>query len=255
LELRLQKEGECSKFETWKIPKYLTNIGSDLDAELGGDDEMDWNYDSDDFEHLPKISSSLILLEEIHHCRAPTQVKSTNGSKISCACGKLGSKCQRLPMQPRILHRVSNPFHGFKGHGKIGVYYTSEQYTELRHQENTKMNVLVASQQDKILVGNEVAAEFEKEACVSLGSSVEVIEAEDSALDRPSMNTARTPNEIQASLEATTDSHKKSRSKQSKSSKSDEESNSIPYYPFIDPSGCRWILQDFDQVYLYLDTS
>jgi hypothetical protein len=70
-----------------------TNHGLDLDAELGGDDKMDYNYDSNDFEHPPKISGLILL--EIHHCRAPTQVKSINGSKISCTCGKLGSKCSR----------------------------------------------------------------------------------------------------------------------------------------------------------------
>jgi hypothetical protein len=27
LELTLLKEGECSDFETWKVPKDLTNLG------------------------------------------------------------------------------------------------------------------------------------------------------------------------------------------------------------------------------------
>jgi hypothetical protein len=148
---------------------------------------------------------------------------------------------------------MSDPFRGFKGHGKIGVYYTKEQYADLRRQENTEMDVLVASQREEISDGDEETAEFSREARVSFGNSVEVIDIDESAANLPT-NTARTPEEIQASLEAVTGGRKKSRSEQSKLSKSDEELNSEPYYAFIDPNGRRWILQDFDQVCLCLDT-
>jgi hypothetical protein len=230
-----------------------TNHGSDLDAELGGDDETDSNYDSDDFENPPEISS-LILLED-HHCRAPTQVKSTNGSKVSCYCGKLGSECGRhkerevYRCNPGYYTGMSNPLRGFKGHGRIGVYYTNEQYAALRLQENTEMDVLVASQRDTVSDGDEEAAEFSREARVSFGSSVEVIDIDNSSVDQPT-NTARTPEELRASLEAVTGGRKKSRPKQNKN----DQPSSEPYYAFIDPNGRRWILQDFDQVRLCLDT-
>jgi hypothetical protein len=60
--------------------------------------------------------------------------------------------------------------------------------------------------------------------------------------------------EIQASLEAITGGRKKFWSKQSKSSKSDKKTSGDPCYAFIDPNGQGWILQDFDQVRLCLDT-
>jgi hypothetical protein len=234
-----------------------TNHGSDLDAEMGGD-ETDSNYDSEDVEHPPEISSLILL--DAHHCRAPTQVKSTNGTKISCACGKLGSECGRhkdregYRCNPGYYIGMSTPFRGFKGHGKIGVYYTKAQYAELRRQENTVMEVLVASQRDETSDGDEEAAELARESRVSFGSSDEVIDADDSSTDQP-RNVAKTPEEVRASLEATTGGRKKSRLKPSKSSKADEDTDSNLYYAFIDPSGRRWVLQDPEQVRLCLDTN
>jgi hypothetical protein len=230
--------------------------GSDLDAEMGGDDETDSNYDSEDVEQLPEVSSLIFL--ETHHCRAPTQVKSTNGTKISCACGKLGTECGRhkdregYRCNPGYYVGMSNPFRGFKGHGKIGIYYTKEQYSELRRQENTEMEVLVASQRDEISDGDEEAAELSREARVSFEDSDEIIEAEDSSIDQ----LVRTPEEIRASLEATTGGRRKTRRKSSTSAKANEDSSDHDlYYAFIDPSGRRWILQDADQVRLCLDTN
>jgi hypothetical protein len=48
--------------------------GSNLDAELGGDSDTASNYDSEDLDRAPKLSS-LILLDD-KHSRAPTQVTS-----------------------------------------------------------------------------------------------------------------------------------------------------------------------------------
>jgi hypothetical protein len=192
------------------------------DAEMGGDDKTGSNYDSEDVEHLPEISSLILL--ETHHCRALAQVKLTNGTNISCACGKLGSKCgchkdrEGYRCNPGYYVRMSNPYHGFKGHGKIGVYYTKDQYAELRRQENTKIYVLVASQRDGISDYNEEAAELSREAGMSFGSSDKVIKADGSLADQ-TRNAAKTPEEIRASLEATTGGQKKSRFKPSKSSK------------------------------------
>ena len=231
-----------------------TTHGSDLDAELGGNDSAGSNYDSDDIEQPHEISS-LILLEE-QHCRASTQVRSSNGSKISCVCGKLGSECGRhignniYRGNPGYYVGMSNPFRGFKGHGKTGVYYTTEQYTELRRQENIEMDVLVASQRHETSDGEQEAEEFSRETRVSFGSGVEVIEGETSTTIP-----GRTPEQIRASLEANTGGRTNSRSQQNKSSSSGKDPESVPYYAFIDPSGRRWILQDFDQVRLCLDTN
>jgi hypothetical protein len=156
-----------------------TNHGLDLDAEMGGDDDTESSYDSEDVEHQPEISSLILL--DAHHCRAPTQVKLMNGTKVSCACGKLGSECgchkdrEGYRCNPGYYVGMSNPQRGFKGHGKIRVYYTQDQYAELRREENTEMEVLLASQRDKISDGDEEAAELSREARVSFGGSDKVI--------------------------------------------------------------------------------
>jgi hypothetical protein len=93
---------------------------SDLDTKLRGDDETNSNYDSDDFRQPPELSSLIFL--DTQHCQAPTQVKSSDGTKISCACGKLGSKCghhkdsKGYQCNPGHYVAMSNVARGYKGH-------------------------------------------------------------------------------------------------------------------------------------------
>jgi hypothetical protein len=55
------------------------------------------------------------------------------------------------------------------------------------------MDVLVASQHDQISDGDEETAKFSREARVSFGSYVEVINIDDSSVDRP---TRRDPSQL-----------------------------------------------------------
>jgi hypothetical protein len=66
---------------------------SDLDAELGGDDDTASDWDPTDYGQPPE-TSSLVYLGFLH-CRIPTQVKASDGSKVSCVCGKLQAACKR----------------------------------------------------------------------------------------------------------------------------------------------------------------
>jgi hypothetical protein len=66
---------------------------SDLDAELGGDDDTAAStWDPTDYGRPPEVSS-LIRIGALHCC-VPTQVKAQDGSKVSCVRGKLQITCQ-----------------------------------------------------------------------------------------------------------------------------------------------------------------
>jgi hypothetical protein len=78
---------------------------------------------------------------------------------------------------------MSNITCGYKGHGRIGVYYTPKQSKELRRRENAEMEILLVSQQDAVSEGDKETAELAQESCVSFGSSIQILEAPNSLSD------------------------------------------------------------------------
>jgi hypothetical protein len=109
------------------------NRDSDVDAELGRDDDTSSNWDSDYGQ--PPAVSSLILLGSLT-CRVPTQVTAKDGSKVSCVCGKASFGCKRHAGKigagayrglEGYYVSMNDPARGFKGHGKLAFFYTRSQ--------------------------------------------------------------------------------------------------------------------------------
>jgi hypothetical protein len=225
---------------------------SDMDAELGGDDESSSNWDPTDYGRPPEVSSLVHLGP--HHCRVPTQVKARDGSKVSCVCGKTEAECKRHKEKiEKGAYRgtdgyyvaMSDPARGFSGHGKLALFYTPAQYQELRRQESSRIETLLSAQHDDLSSGDEETTELAREARVSFGSSVKF--AGTSQVD-PAITRAADIELARQNLEAHTGGRVKSRSSR-KNLLPAPADVSIPFhYGLEDSQGRRWVLTDFRQV-------
>jgi hypothetical protein len=133
---------------------------------------------------------------------------------------------------------MSNPVQGFRGHGKLGVYYTPEQYAGLRQQEDRDMDVLLAAQRDGVSDGDEEVADMAQEARVSFGDSVQIVEGPE---EQPE---ARAPNSERARtlLEGHTGGRRPT---------SNRKTPSLPdalHYGLVDPEGDRWVFEKLEYV-------
>jgi hypothetical protein len=221
---------------------------SDMDAELGGDDETSSNWDPTDYGRPPEVSSLVHLGP--HHCRVPTQVKAKDGSKVSCICGKTETECKRHKEKIEkgafrgtdgYYVAMSDPARGFSGHGKLAFFYTPVQYEELRRQESSRIETLLSAQQDDISSGDEETTELARDARVSFGGSVEF-------LGTSQGNSAQVQADIEATrhnLEARTGGRSKNRSSRNNSS---AHAQGPSYFGLEDSQERRWIFSDFDQV-------
>jgi hypothetical protein len=223
------------------------NRDSDFDAELGGDDDTSSNWDSTDYGQPPTISS-LVLLSSLY-CRVPTQVTAKDGSKVSCVCGKTTDLCKRHADKiAKGAYRgnegyyvsMNDPARGFQGHGKLAFFYTSEQYQELRRKENAEMRTLLAAQEDNFSDGDEEALDLAREARVSFGSSVEILEP-------PVISPTAAVEAARKNLEARTGGRTKQR-KAVTPPDSTKSTNESRFYGLEDNTQRRWIFHDFSKV-------
>jgi hypothetical protein len=235
------------------------NRDSDVDAELGRDDDTSSNWESDYGQ--PPAVSSLILLGGLT-CRVPTQVTAKDGSKVSCVCGKPSFGCKRHAGKvgngayrgsEGYYVSMNEPARGFKGHGRLAFFYTREQYHELRLRENSEMATLLSAQNDAYSDGDDETLDLAREARVSFGDSVQVLGV--SPNDDPYVRHTATAVDVEATrlnLQARTGGRTKQRkgTQQPQPATASLESR---FYGLEDASNRRWVFHEFDKVRECLD--
>jgi hypothetical protein len=105
-------------------------------------------------------------------------VKAQDGSKASCICGKSSFGCRHhtdkiskgaYRSSEGYYVAMSDPARGLQGHGKLAFYYAKEKYEQLNQKEVSKMEALLAAQQNDFSKGDEEAKNWAKKCAFVLG--------------------------------------------------------------------------------------
>lgn len=152
------------KFSEANAPVEPANEEGRLDngqTKDGGSD-TDANFTNEDSSSIgggsvfgPPDLTDLILLNHLK-CRVPTQITGKGGVKEPCTCGQLTSDCHRHArhhFSGRYCHvegyyQRMTPGHGFQNHGKVCLFYTTDQVNALRQKELDEMTNLVGGLRD-----------------------------------------------------------------------------------------------------------
>jgi len=181
-------------------------------------------------------------------CRAPTQVGSSNGGKVPCVCGRTAAGCVR-----HATHRINGKFRypvgyylpmdtparGFRGHGRVGTFYTHDKYHQLANEDFEEMARVADGMQEGMEDDEEEIDELDATPQVTFGPG-------------PGVATTNEPysppaEELRTSLSGLT--------RQGRTAPPLPSPSPSPtlWYGLLDISGARWLFQDLPKAQAYVD--
>jgi hypothetical protein len=178
-------------------------------------------------------------------CRAPTQVSSTDGAKVPCVCGKTIEECQR-----HATHRINGRYRypigfylpmdtasrGFQGNGRVGTFYTSDQYRKLADEDFEEMERVADGMQDGMQDDDDEIEELGGAPQVTFGPATATAKTRDVPYSPPAERLRATLSDLTRQGQAET-----------------KRPNPNLWYGLLDVSGARWLFQDLPKAQAYVD--